>query len=126
VVIPQQYKLLVVHDDVDVCAAMKSHLERRHFSAFSCSNPDEVLSIARTHNPHLLLIGQKMATISQPGLLTRIRASCARIKIIIMGQDELDERGHADLSRQDVADYIQEPITIPELDYTIERVLNNN
>src|SRR3989338_5308381 len=53
-------KILVMDDEIDICAFVKTFFEERGFQVFASTTVNDAISIAKTEMPYLVILDIKM------------------------------------------------------------------
>ena len=117
-----QLKILIVDDDADIGAYMRTALEASGYGVEVMSDPTQVTDRIREHDFHMLIIDLMMPKMDGIELIQRIRRLDSDIAIVVFtGYPSVDTA--VDALKLNVSDYVKKPFEIDEFRDKIADVL---
>jgi DNA-binding NtrC family response regulator len=115
-------KILIVDDDPDICAYMKTMLQASDYSVVTISDPTTVVERIRSEEFHVLVIDLMMPKLDGISLIEQIRRVDTDIAIVVFtGYPSVDTA--IDALKMNVSDYIKKPFEVDSFRATIADVL---
>lgn len=111
-------RILVVDDEVDLCALLKEYLGRKGHEVSVATDGETALELIESERPHLMLLDICMPGIDGMEVMRRSRALEPRMKIIVITVAPHEEIARAALSLG-ASDCIIKPIDLQKLDMII-------
>ncbi len=117
-----QINILIVDDDRDICAYMKTMLEATGYEVSTLSNPTEAMDLVRAEEFHVLIIDLMMPDMDGIEVIKQIRRIDNDIAIVVFtGYPSVDTAVEA--LKLEVSDYVQKPFDIDEFREKIAAIL---
>ena len=117
------YKILIVEDEPEACATVKSFLEKRGFLVLTTLSGLEALSLIKAFKPDLLLLDICLMDLDGIEVLRNLRAYDTQTKVIIMtGQGQPPEE-IADISALGINGFQSKPLVLEQMEKLIYQVL---
>jgi DNA-binding response OmpR family regulator len=114
-------KILVVDDEPDVAASLKSDLERHGFSVDACTDPQEALEIFKPHTYDLLLLDINMPKLDGFELFEKIQKKDPQASAcFITAFETYFEALKKIFPGMEIDSYIRKPISISDLTKQIQ------
>ena len=115
-------KILIVDDDPDICAYMKTMLEASNYQATTISDPTTVVERIRAEEFHVLVIDLMMPKLDGIELIQQIRKVDTDIAIVVFtGYPSVETA--IDALKLNVSDYVKKPFEVESFRNTIAEVL---
>src|SRR5258706_10176998 len=123
-----EHKILVVEDDVVISKALRRYLESQAFQVISAQNGAEACQLIKECQPDLVLTDAQMPEMDGHTLCRFIRGdkATARIPIIIMSGQRIQENNVLAGFEEGADDYILKPVSMPLIKARIDAVLKRS
>ncbi len=109
----RQLVVLILEGDIRMARYLRANTEAHGYLAHTCGNEEEALKCIDREEPDLLLVDSGAPTMTEGGLLTRLRQYVSA-PIIVLGRNT-DPRMCARMLDAGASDYIPRPFNIEEL-----------
>src|SRR5947207_15118715 len=114
-------RLLIVDDDLSLCANLKNFFERHQYKVMTANDGLEAVKTVEQFHPNLMFLDIGLPGISGIEVLKRVKEKDPSVRVImITGQSEDELMRQARVLGAD--DYVTKPFT---LDYVSGEVLDN-
>ena len=115
-------KLLIVDDDEDICECAKHFFQKRGIDVITASGGREALSLINANQPDLVLLDIRMGDMTGVDVLTRVRESGNKIKIIMVTGVE-DPAVIKRVEALGIAGYVHKPFALDEMERVVLKEL---
>ena len=118
-------RILVVDDDLDICALIVDGLSEEDYSICSCTSGAQALDLLEQEQFDLVLADIRMPRITGVDLLQQIREVSRETKVILMtAYASIDTAIEA--VRHDASDYLVKPFSLTELRQRVRDALEDD
>ena len=117
----EEYKILVVDDEEEICLLTKSFLSKRGYKVFTAGTEAEVLNIVNKEHPQLVLLDVRLKEVSGIDVLSKIKQVDNNSKVIMVTALD-DEESISKAKSQGANEYITKPFTPDYLNELIEKI----
>ena len=116
---PLRKKLLVVDNEAEVCNFVKMFFERRGFRVLRAHGASEAVSLAKEHQPHIILLDVRMKQ-SEDGIsvLPKIRHASPQSKVLMTTAVD-DKISMTRAKLLGAARYITKPLVLEDLEEAV-------
>jgi DNA-binding NtrC family response regulator len=111
-------KILVVDDEAEVRAVLRSFLRSKHYDVITASNGTEAVKLVREEHPHVVLLDINMPGKNGIEVLDEIRAYDPNIGVIMVTGESDEMRGNSTLQKG-AFEYIKKPFSLEYLENTL-------
>jgi len=122
---PRPRRLLIVDDEHEIATLFSTYLARRHgYDVKVLTNGDEVMEVARTFQPHLVLLDLMLPGVDGYALCQALKSNRATASIpvvLLTGQGETERLIRGIEAGAD--DYLLKPVQMAELQARLELVM---
>jgi DNA-binding response OmpR family regulator len=114
-------KLLIVEDEEEICAIVKSVFERRGYKVDIAHTGKETMQ-AMKEKPHLIILDRILPDVDGIDLLKEIRKTNTQVKVIIVSAENLEESAQENLNSLAVSGYLHKPVGLLTLFEAVKKV----
>ena len=115
-------RILIIDDDPDICAFMRTALEASGYAVDTLSDPEDALDQLRAQEYHLLVVDLMMPRVDGIALIEKIRRVDTDIAIVVFtGYPSVDTAVEA--LKLQVSDYIKKPFDLDDFRDKISEIL---
>lgn len=118
-------RILVVDDDLDICALIVDGLSEEDYSICSCTSGEQALDLLEQERFDLVLADIRLPRITGVDLLQQVREVSRGTKVILMtAYASIDTAIEA--VRHDASDYLVKPFSLTELRQRVRNALEDD
>ncbi len=117
-------KILIIDDDLDICALLKRFLTRKGFEVVTAYSGAAGISAADSESPDLILTDFRLGDMEGSDILQQLRERQSKIPVLVM-TGYSDIRMAVNVMKQGAYDYITKPIVPDEILLSIQRALSS-
>jgi len=117
-------RLLVVDDEPDICAFLKSFFEEREFKVETALSGEAAIAAVEKFRPHVMLLDIKMGPVDGLTVLKKIKEKHPRTKVIMVTAIETKDKIEEAI-RLGADNYVTKPLSLEYLENDVrEKVAN--
>jgi DNA-binding response OmpR family regulator len=115
--------ILSVDDEIDIRNTVKSVLSDEGLKVITAKNGRDCINKVKKYKPHLILLDILMPGITTKQILEELKDNKSKAKIIFLTVVRLSEISKKEISKGNMADYIEKPFDNKDLIKRVKKAL---